>query len=116
VVVAGPAADRRAVDFLATTVALLALYPLSRWKRFSEDPDHVEDRRRCGLGGSGLQGGGVGGGRGVAVREFPMAKGHGVADYLLFVDGKPVGVVEAKKTGTPLVGVEWRKVDEVVGV
>ena len=30
---------------------------------------------------------------GVAVREFPMAEGF--ADYLLFVGGKAVGVVEA---------------------
>lgn len=45
---------------------------------------------------------------GVAVREYPMAKGHGTADYLLFVDGGPVGVVEAKKEGTPLVEVEWQ--------
>ena len=28
--------------------------------------------------------------RGVAVREFPMAAGHGFADYLLFLDGQPV--------------------------
>ena len=29
-------------------------------------------------------------GRGVAIREFPMKKGHGEADYLLFVDGTEV--------------------------
>ena len=45
-------------------------------------------------------------GRGVAVREFNLDKGHGRADYLLFVDGKAVGVVEAKKVGFPLTGVE----------
>jgi hypothetical protein len=28
---------------------------------------------------------------GIAVREFKMAKGHGFADYLLFVNGKAVG-------------------------
>lgn len=33
--------------------------------------------------------------RGVAVREFPT--GTGEVDYALFVDGSPVGVVEAKK-------------------
>jgi type I restriction enzyme R subunit len=38
--------------------------------------------------------------RGVAVREFPLAPGHGFADYLLFVDGKAVGVLEAKPQGT----------------
>ena len=35
---------------------------------------------------------------GVAVREFPMP-GFGEADYLLFVDQKALGVVEAKKEG-----------------
>lgn len=45
-------------------------------------------------------------GRGVAVREFPMAKGHGFADYLLFVDGKAVGVLEAKPAGYALGSVE----------
>lgn len=43
---------------------------------------------------------------GVAVREFPMMLGHGTVDYLLFVDGVAVGVIEAKKAGTPLTGVE----------
>ena len=37
----------------------------------------------------------------IAVREFKLAKGHGYVDYLLFVDGNPVGVVEAKPAGTP---------------
>jgi len=45
-------------------------------------------------------------GRGVAIREFPLATGHGFADYLLYVDGKAVGVIEAKKVGTTLTGVE----------
>ena len=45
-------------------------------------------------------------GRGVAVREFKMAPGHGFADYLLFVDGKAVGVLEAKPAGYPLTDVE----------
>ncbi len=39
--------------------------------------------------------------QGVAVREFIMASGHGRADYLLFIDGKAVGAVEAKPSGTP---------------
>ena len=33
---------------------------------------------------------------GVAVREFPTSTGP--VDYALFVEGKPVGVVETKKT------------------
>ncbi len=45
-------------------------------------------------------------GRGVAVREFPLAAGHGFADYLLFVDEQAVGVVEAKPSGHTLSGVE----------
>ena len=40
---------------------------------------------------------------GVAIREFPLKTG--VADYLLFVDGSAVGVIEAKPVGTPLIGV-----------
>src|SRR5262245_24815966 len=42
-------------------------------------------------------------GRGVAVREFPLSTGE--ADYLLFVDRKAVGVVEAKPEGVTLSGV-----------
>ena len=42
--------------------------------------------------------------RGVAVREAYLATGY--ADYLLFVDGKALGVIEAKKVGVPLSGVE----------
>ncbi|MDW7710494.1 MAG: type I restriction endonuclease [Deferrisomatales bacterium] len=45
-------------------------------------------------------------GRGVALREFPLAPGHGTADYLLYVDGKAAGVIEAKKAGATLSGVE----------
>jgi len=45
-------------------------------------------------------------GRGVAVREFKLTTGHGFADYLLFVDGKAVGVLEAKPEGHTLSGVE----------
>ena len=41
---------------------------------------------------------------GVAVCEFPTASGP--VDYLLFARGKPIGVVEAKRAGTTLSGVE----------
>ncbi|MCZ7571558.1 MAG: DEAD/DEAH box helicase family protein [Ardenticatenaceae bacterium] len=54
----------------------------------------VQDRDRINLGAT----------RGVAVREFPLTTGY--ADYLLFVDRKAIGVVEAKATGTTLSGVE----------
>jgi type I restriction enzyme R subunit len=32
--------------------------------------------------------------------------GHGFADYLLYVDGKAAGIIEAKKEGVTLIGVE----------
>jgi type I restriction enzyme R subunit len=44
--------------------------------------------------------------RGVAVREVTLNPGYGEADYILFVDGKAAGVVEAKKAGYTLTGVE----------
>lgn len=40
---------------------------------------------------------------GVAVREYPMASGP--CDYLLLVDGKACGVIEAKPEGSTLSGV-----------
>jgi type I restriction enzyme, R subunit len=43
---------------------------------------------------------------GVAVREFPLNTGFGFADYLLYVNGKACGVIEAKKQGATLTGVE----------
>ena len=43
---------------------------------------------------------------GVAIREFPLDAGHGFADYLLYVNGKACGVIEAKKEGATLSGVE----------
>src|SRR6478672_3913118 len=58
----------------------------------------VQDYRRVALGAS----------AGVAVREFVMAPGHGRADYLLFIDRRAAGVIEAKKAGTTLTGVEWQ--------
>lgn len=45
-------------------------------------------------------------GRGVAVREVPTKTGP--VDYLLFTDEKALGTIEAKKAGTPLLGVEWQ--------
>ena len=56
----------------------------------------VQDRSEMNLAAS----------RGVAVREFKLKHGHGFADYLLFVDGKAVGVLEAKHAGHTLSGVE----------
>ncbi len=44
--------------------------------------------------------------RGVAIREFPLDAGHGDADYLFYIDGKAAGVIEAKRKGAKLTGVE----------
>ena len=44
--------------------------------------------------------------RGVALREFPLKTGFGFADYLLYIDGKAAGVIDAKKEGATLVGVK----------
>src|SRR5262249_34445080 len=41
---------------------------------------------------------------GVAVREFFLKTG--VADYMLYVDCRALGVIEAKPEGHPLIGVE----------
>src|SRR5947208_10267354 len=57
---------------------------------------HVQDRKRANITA----------GRGVAIREFPLRSGYGFADYLLYVDGAAAGVVEAKKDGIALTGVE----------
>ena len=43
---------------------------------------------------------------GVAVREFSLKPGHGSADYLLYVNRRAAGIVEAKPEGHTLVGVE----------
>jgi type I restriction enzyme R subunit len=53
----------------------------------------IQDRNQLNLGA----------GLGVAVREYPLKSGP--VDYLLFVDRKAVGVIEAKSEGTTLSGV-----------
>ena len=55
-------------------------------------------------------------GRGVAVREFVMEPPHGRVDYLLFVDRVAVGVIEAKKEGETLTGVEWQSAKYLDGL
>jgi type I restriction enzyme, R subunit len=45
---------------------------------------------------------------GIAVREFKLEKGHGFVDYLFFVDGNALGVVEAKPAGYPFTSVEFQ--------
>jgi len=53
-------------------------------------------------------------GPGLAVTEFPGA--HGEADYLLYVDGRALGVVEAKPVGHTLKGVEGQSASYADGL
>ena len=53
---------------------------------------------------------------GVAVREITLKEGHGRVDYLLYVDKKVVGVIEAKPEGTTLAGVEWQSTNYALGL
>lgn len=64
----------------------------------------VQDRRDLNLGA----------GLGVAVREFPLSTGP--ADYLLFVERKAIGVVEAKPEGVTLSGVEAQSARYSIGL
>ena len=54
-------------------------------------------------------------GRGIAVREFPMKTGFGYADYLLYLDRKALGAVEAKADCT-LTGVEAQSAKYAAGL
>jgi type I restriction enzyme R subunit len=54
-------------------------------------------------------------GQGIAVREFPMKSGFGFADYLLYVDRKSTGAIEAKAEGT-LSGVEAQSAKYAAGL
>jgi len=54
-------------------------------------------------------------GRGIAVREFQMKSGFGFADYLLYVDRKALGAIEAKPDGT-LTGVEAQSAKYAAGL
>lgn len=55
-------------------------------------------------------------GPGIAVREFTLEKPHGRVDYLLFVGGKPAGVIEAKPEGITLTAVEHQSGKYVSGL
>src|SRR5436190_516444 len=52
----------------------------------------------------------------IAVREFKLEKGHGYVDYLLFVDGNALGVVEAKPAGYSFTSVEVQAKKYVEGL
>src|SRR4051794_29019556 len=43
-------------------------------------------------------------GPGLAIREYPTKTGP--VDYMLFVEEQGAGTIEAKKVGTPILGVE----------
>jgi type I restriction enzyme R subunit len=51
-----------------------------------------------------------------AIREFPLKSGHGEADYLLYLYGKAVGVIEAKKVGHTLKGIEPQSAKYTTGL
>jgi type I restriction enzyme R subunit len=53
--------------------------------------------------------------RGVAIREFPLP-GQGFADYMLYVDAKAAGIIEAKKIGATLIGVETQSTKYTEGL
>jgi type I site-specific restriction endonuclease/REP element-mobilizing transposase RayT len=53
-------------------------------------------------------------GIGVAIREFPLRTGF--ADYLLYVCGKAIGVIEAKPEGHTLTGVETQSTKYTAGL
>ena len=64
----------------------------------------IQDREQMNLGAS----------QGVTVREYPMS--FGPTDYLLFVDRRAVGVIEAKPEGTTLSGVSEQTEKYLTGV
>ena len=64
----------------------------------------IQDRDQMNLGAS----------QGVAVREFQMASGP--TDYLLFIDRKAAGVIEAKPEGTTLSGVSEQTERYLTGI
>ncbi|MDE0300744.1 MAG: DEAD/DEAH box helicase family protein [Candidatus Poribacteria bacterium] len=64
----------------------------------------IQDREEMNLGAS----------QGVAIREFQMASGP--ADYLLFIDRKAVGVIEAKLEGATLGGVSEQTERYLTGI
>jgi len=53
-------------------------------------------------------------GLGVAIREFPLSTGF--ADYLLYANGRAIGVVEAKPEGHTLTGVETQSAKYTQGL
>jgi len=56
----------------------------------------------------------LGAARGIAVMEYPLGKD--AADYALFIDRNPVGVIEAKKVGWTLSGVTEQSEKYLIGL
>ena len=52
----------------------------------------------------------------VAVAEFKLERGYGYVDYLLFLDGNAIGVVEAKPAGYSFTSVEFQAKKYVEGL
>jgi type I restriction enzyme R subunit len=52
---------------------------------------------------------------GVAVREVALGDA-GRADYLLYIQRRVVGAIEAKPEGTPLTGVQWQTARDAEGL
>jgi type I restriction enzyme, R subunit len=55
-------------------------------------------------------------GNAIAVREFKLRKGHGFVDYMLFLDGRAIGICEAKPAGFSLASVEFQAKKYVDGL
>ena len=64
----------------------------------------IQDRDEMNLGES----------RGVAIREFPMVSG--TADYLLIIDRRAAGAIEAKPEGTTISGVSEQTEKYLTGI
>jgi type I restriction enzyme, R subunit len=56
----------------------------------------------------------LGAGLGVAVREYPLATGP--CDYLLFIDRKACGAIEAKPEGVTLTGIAEQAEDYIAAL
>jgi len=54
--------------------------------------------------------------QGVAIREVTMGSDAGRADYVLYIDKRIVGIIEAKPAGTTLSGVHWQSRQYAAGL
>ena len=70
--------------------------------------------KQCGWLVQGVEEMNISAGPGVAVREVQMKPGP--TDYLLYLDAKAIGIIEAKKEGHTLKGVEKQSLDYLNGL